>query len=274
MQISDNSVDWIIDTVKLRNNLQPLNVIFTNEKIVKIFHGANQEILWLQKDFGLYIVNMFDTYYAAIALKMRYKSYQYILWRYCRVLTDKVYQTSDWRIRPLPKPMVTYARIDTHYLCRIYKRIVDDLFIIDNTGQLYLQVLNSSKSRSLRLYKKPKLNKYNYQKILNFSETKKKFSNSQITYAKNIYTLIDRLSRREDQSVYQFCPPFFMYKIFIKCPKSIQEFNNLVEKTDYNHLLNFSILLNAKITKRVTVLESQLATFICQLPDHENPNLF
>jgi exosome complex exonuclease RRP6 len=34
---------------------------FTNPAIVKVLHGSDSDIEWLQRDFGVYIVNMFDT---------------------------------------------------------------------------------------------------------------------------------------------------------------------------------------------------------------------
>lgn len=34
----------------------------------QVFHGANSDIVWLQRDFGLYIVGLFDTYHATKVL--------------------------------------------------------------------------------------------------------------------------------------------------------------------------------------------------------------
>ena len=33
-----------------------------------MFHGADSDIPWLQKDFGIYVVNLFDTYHATKVL--------------------------------------------------------------------------------------------------------------------------------------------------------------------------------------------------------------
>ena len=60
-QISTRTQNYIVDTLALRSELWVLNEVFTNPHIVKVLHGADQDILWLQRDFGLYIVNMFDT---------------------------------------------------------------------------------------------------------------------------------------------------------------------------------------------------------------------
>ena len=64
MQISTSSRDFVVDVLvpEVRSELQMLNHVFTNPDIVKIFHGADWDVKWLQRDFGIYVVNMFDTY--------------------------------------------------------------------------------------------------------------------------------------------------------------------------------------------------------------------
>jgi exosome complex exonuclease RRP6 len=61
MQISTRTEDILIDTLALRKEMFHLNELFTNPKILKVMHGSENDILWLQRDFGLYIVNLFDT---------------------------------------------------------------------------------------------------------------------------------------------------------------------------------------------------------------------
>ena len=68
MQISTRTEDFVIDTLALRDELEELNEVFTNPRIVKVFHGAESDIVWLQQDFNLYIVNLFDTYHASKVL--------------------------------------------------------------------------------------------------------------------------------------------------------------------------------------------------------------
>ena len=65
MQISTRKADYIVDTLELRTHLHKLNTVTTDSKICKIFHGGQQDINWLQKDFGVYVVNMFDTFFAS-----------------------------------------------------------------------------------------------------------------------------------------------------------------------------------------------------------------
>jgi len=65
----------------------------------QVLHGADYDILWLQRDLGLYIVNMFDTGLASRALSYKKFSLAYLLDYYCQVTADKQYQMADWRIR-------------------------------------------------------------------------------------------------------------------------------------------------------------------------------
>jgi len=61
MQISTRDEDFLIDTLALHDDMHVLNPAFTDPSIVKVLHGADRDVLWLQRDFGIYVVNMFDT---------------------------------------------------------------------------------------------------------------------------------------------------------------------------------------------------------------------
>ncbi|KAJ1976871.1 exosome nuclease subunit [Dimargaris cristalligena] len=127
MQISTRTEDFLVDTLAVREHLQQLNEVFTDPKIVKVFHGAESDVKWLQQDFGLYLVGLFDTYHASKVLGYPHHSLAYLLDRFCQVVADKKYQLADWRIRPLPSEMADYARSDTHYLLYIFDRMRNEL---------------------------------------------------------------------------------------------------------------------------------------------------
>lgn len=57
------------------------------------------DIGWLQRDFGIYVVNMFDTGQAARVLNFEKYSLAYLLKMFCDVTANKQYQLADWRIR-------------------------------------------------------------------------------------------------------------------------------------------------------------------------------
>lgn len=62
MQVSSRERDFIIDTLKLRSVMgKQLRPIFADPQKIKVLHGSDYDVEWLQKDFGIYIVNLFDT---------------------------------------------------------------------------------------------------------------------------------------------------------------------------------------------------------------------
>lgn len=97
------------------------------------------DIQWLQRDLGLYVVNMFDTHQAAKQLGFARLSLAYLLEKYCDVHPNKMYQLADWRIRPLPDELKLYARMDTHYLLYIYQMLKNELLEIGNKSDNVLK---------------------------------------------------------------------------------------------------------------------------------------
>jgi len=100
MQISTREKDWVVDTLKpWRHQLEILNEVFANPNILKVFHGSFMDMIWLQRDLGLYIVGLFDTYHAAETLHYQSRGLAYLLKRFVDFDADKKYQRADWRIR-------------------------------------------------------------------------------------------------------------------------------------------------------------------------------
>jgi exosome complex exonuclease RRP6 len=101
---------------------------FENEEKLKVFHGANSDMIWLQRDFGIYVVNMFDTGQAARTLELPSFGLAYLLKQYCGIKAEKKYQLADWRLRPLSREMINYARSDTHSLLYVHDRLKQELY--------------------------------------------------------------------------------------------------------------------------------------------------
>lgn len=150
MQLSNRQFDWVVDTIALRNELHALNEIFTDPKIVKVFHGANMDIIWLQRDLGLYVVSLFDTYHASKALGFPKFSLAYLLEEFAHFRTSKKYQLADWRVRPLPRALFEYARADTHFLLNIFDQLRNKL--IAGNGEKLKFVLDQSRSVACRKF--------------------------------------------------------------------------------------------------------------------------
>ncbi|KAJ2780954.1 exosome nuclease subunit [Coemansia javaensis] len=127
VQISTRARDYVVDALVLRAELQCLNHVTADPRRVKVFHGADHDIQWLQRDFGVYVVGLFDTYHASKVLNMAHHSLAHLLKTYCGYHADKKYQLADWRIRPVPDEMMRYARADTHFLLYVYDRMRNEL---------------------------------------------------------------------------------------------------------------------------------------------------
>lgn len=97
-----------------------------------MFHGADSDIEWLQRDLSIYVVNMFDTHQAAKRLGLARLSLAFLIKHYCDLELDKTFQLADWRIRPLPEELILYARLDTHYLLYVWDAMKMDLLKLAN----------------------------------------------------------------------------------------------------------------------------------------------
>ena len=66
---------------------------------IQIFHGAFMDMIWLQRDFGLYVVGLFDTFHASRSLGYPKNSLAYLLKHFADFDAAKQYQMADWRVR-------------------------------------------------------------------------------------------------------------------------------------------------------------------------------
>ncbi|KAL4201399.1 hypothetical protein AMTRI_Chr02g215870 [Amborella trichopoda] len=154
MQISTEKEDYLLDTIALHDVMDVLRPIFANPSICKILHGADNDILWLQRDFHIYVVNLFDTAKACELLSKPYKSLAYLLQSYCGISSNKLLQLADWRQRPLSEEMVEYARGDAHYLLYIAKCLAIELENHQIGSNLFHEVSLRSNMLCLQLYEK------------------------------------------------------------------------------------------------------------------------
>lgn len=135
VQLSTRTKDYLVDPFEVFKHLHLLNRITTNPSIIKVFHAGDLDILWLQRDFGVFIVNMFDTSQAAqVAGIDGGHGLANLLKVFCNVPTNKEYQMADWTIRPLSEGMLRYARMDTHFLLYIADRLKETILLRGSPG--------------------------------------------------------------------------------------------------------------------------------------------
>eukprot|EP00537_Pseudo-nitzschia_pungens_P013781 CAMPEP_0172387508 /NCGR_PEP_ID=MMETSP1061-20121228/4802_1 /TAXON_ID=37318 /ORGANISM="Pseudo-nitzschia pungens, Strain cf. pungens" /LENGTH=678 /DNA_ID=CAMNT_0013117159 /DNA_START=236 /DNA_END=2272 /DNA_ORIENTATION=+ len=113
---------------------------FEDPTIVKIGHGIRSlDVQSLQRDFGLFVVNAFDTYEAATVLRLPEMGLAKICAHY-GLKNSELYkdlkaqhQASDWMHRPLTSDKILYGRYDVHYLVRLRRLMMRDLIRLDNS---------------------------------------------------------------------------------------------------------------------------------------------
>ena len=65
------------------------------------------DMQWLQRDLGLYVVGLFDTFHATNALGYPQHSLASLLKKFVNFAAQKQYQMADWRIRSGDYPRIT-----------------------------------------------------------------------------------------------------------------------------------------------------------------------
>lgn len=221
MQISTRSHDYIVDTLSLRHELHVLNDVFADPKIMKVLHGAEMDVQWLQRDFGLYLVGLFDTGQAARVLGLAHFSLAFLLRHYCRIEADKQFQLADWRVRPLPPEMVRYARGDTHYLLHVMDCMKRELLDRSNeTANMLRSVFDRSKQVCLRRYEKPSYHEQSYLEL--YRKSRKTFNGRQLYALCHLYAWRDKIARVEDESTGYVLPNHMILEISEILPREQQ----------------------------------------------------
>ncbi|KAK5984712.1 HRDC domain-containing protein, partial [Trichostrongylus colubriformis] len=218
MQISTRTEDYIIDPFPLWEEMHILNEPFTNPAILKVFHGGEHDIEWLQRDFGIYVVNMFDTGRAMRRLEMQKFNLRYLVQHYCDITLNKKYQLADWRERPLDADMLNYARSDTHYLLYCYDRLREELLEKGDAMQNLLRVVYSESAFICsRVYHKPSFDRDGFRGL-----ERRRLNNRQEAAMRVLWHWRDRVAREEDESVQYVLPNHMLLTIAESLPRELQ----------------------------------------------------
>jgi len=124
MQISTRQRTVLVDTLTA-TDLVPLQAVFADRAIRKVFHAADYDLRSLKRDFDLNVRGLFDTMISAQLLGEERIGLADVLNKHFGVELDKKYQKADWSQRPLPAEMIRYAAADTRYLHQLM-----DLFVV------------------------------------------------------------------------------------------------------------------------------------------------
>ena len=154
--ISDK--EYVIDTLApgVWTHVALLRPLFADPSVVKIAHSAGSlDARCLHRDFGIFVVNLFDTYEAARELQLSGLSLAAVCAHYgledgdTYVQLKATYQSGDWRIRPLTPGMIRYARYDVHYLVRLRQLMMRDMVLQQRQNNYTDRIVTKSLAETL-----------------------------------------------------------------------------------------------------------------------------
>lgn len=232
VQVSSREQDFVVDALVLRRRMKELGRFFADPAVVKVLHGCDKDVLWLQRDLGLYLVNCFDTHVAAKALNYPALSLAHLLKMHCGVSVDKKHQLSDWRVRELPAEMLHYAMEDTHYLLYVYDRMRLELW--KKLGRTGLEhVFSATKQLCLTRYEKPRFNPLGYRDLFKEAVTSRSIpkledlSSLQEAALTALWDWRDRMAREKDESSAALVSNAELLRIGVHLPRDAVQLEQL-----------------------------------------------
>ena len=118
----------VIDALAPDIDLAPFYALLANEKVMKVFHAARQDIEIVWHRAKLIPHPIFDTQVAAMVLGYGDSiSYDQLVQRITGDSLDKSHRFTDWTRRPLAGAQISYAISDVTHLRDVYLALLRDL---------------------------------------------------------------------------------------------------------------------------------------------------
>jgi ribonuclease D len=118
----------VIDALAPGIDLAPFYSLLADEKVMKVFHAARQDIEIVWHGAKLIPHPIFDTQVAAMVLGYGDSiSYDQLVQRITGDALDKSHRFTDWTRRPLSDAQVSYAISDVTHLRDVYLALLADL---------------------------------------------------------------------------------------------------------------------------------------------------
>ena len=115
---TDRGDAFVVDPLALRG-LDGLAATFADPSTVKVFHGADFDVMSLRRDFGFEFRGIFDTMLAGQLLGDEKLSLRDYVARFFGVTLEKAYTTCDWAKRPLDDRQLEYCYHDVAFLVQL-----------------------------------------------------------------------------------------------------------------------------------------------------------
>jgi len=130
LQLTVEGKDFIVDPLA-GVDLSGFGELLADERVEKVFHASEYDLMLLKRDYGWELSNLFDTMWAARILGHKNMGLAGFLREFYDVAVSKKHQKANWGLRPLSSDMLHYAQTDTHYLLRLRDELAASLEEVD-----------------------------------------------------------------------------------------------------------------------------------------------
>ena len=122
IQMASDDLAVLVDPLADGLDLAPFFDLMRDERIVKVFHAARQDVEIIHKLGNIIPVPLFDTQVAAMVCGFGESiAYDQLVARTTDGRIDKTSRFTDWRRRPLSDQQLAYALADVTYLRDVYR---------------------------------------------------------------------------------------------------------------------------------------------------------
>jgi ribonuclease D len=133
IQIAGSRREAVIDPLSPDIDLSPFYALMADEKVVKAFHAARQDVEIIFVAAGTIPKPLFDTQVAAMVCGFGEQvSYEGLVRSLAKAKVDKSSRFTDWSRRPLSERQLAYALSDVTHLRTIYVKLKAEL---DRSGR-------------------------------------------------------------------------------------------------------------------------------------------
>ncbi len=124
VQMAGGSETYLVDVLAQNLSLQPFFELMSDEKVLKVFHAARQDIETIWHLGKIIPAPLFDTQIAASVLGFgEQAAYDQLVQQLTGHSIDKTQRFTDWSKRPLSKAQLDYAIDDVIYLREVFEKL-------------------------------------------------------------------------------------------------------------------------------------------------------
>jgi ribonuclease D len=218
IQFSTPDQDLLIDPLSIPD-LSSLASVFSDVSVEKILHGAEYDVICLARDFNFLLQNLFDTRTACRTLGYKRSGLGDLIEDIIGVTINKRFQRANWGQRPLPRKMLDYARLDTHYLIPLRERLTEQLLEADRWQEFY----ELSQRKTTPLSQENGFDPDGFWRISNARRLKPQ----QRAVLRELYLLRDHIAREIDRPTFKVVPDHALIAMAKAAPGSKESLHDI-----------------------------------------------